>query len=155
MTIKQHKLYIGEWSKVAKTTQCATNEYRYELHEKAHAPRSSKDFTNADLDRVLGVFRAISQPANLAMQMRQQSQPATRLIWKIKRLAPEAYWRHIAEAKFGAADLDELTEAQLKQLVITLSSRARNKSSSRGNETLTEAPTERLPELCNADADPF
>jgi hypothetical protein len=52
---------------------------RHALHKKALGQvKSSKDFTNADLDKVLGALRAISRPDDLGAQLRQLDQQELR-----------------------------------------------------------------------------
>ncbi len=130
MTPLQNSLYFREWGKVraACKQQGLPVPDRHELHVKALGlDKSSKDFTNEDLDRVLAEFRALSQPDNLAAQLRQQDQPRSRLLYSIRRLADEPYWRTIARDKFGTADETRLDLDQLRQLRITLAARARSR----------------------------
>lgn len=122
MTKKQTSLYWREWAKVTKAYPDAD---RHDLHHQALGhDKSSKAFTNADLDKALGVFRAISEPANLEAQLRQMDQPCRRLKWKIRRLCPDAYREQIMRGKFGTTNLDELDESQLVQLRNTLAARS-------------------------------
>jgi hypothetical protein len=101
---------------------------RHCLHVKALGlDKSHLDFTNEDLDQVLAEFRAISQPDNLAAQLRQQGQPRLRMLYGIRRLAPEPYWRAIAQDKFGTADETRLDLEELRSLLITLAARARSR----------------------------
>jgi len=130
MITSQNRLYFREWGRVR--TTCQQQGFpvpdRHDLHVKALGlDKSSKDFTNADLDRVLAEFRAISQPDNLDAQLRQQDMPRRRLLYTIGRLAPEPYWRAIARDKFGITDLDRLDLVKLRQLLITLAARARSR----------------------------
>ena len=130
MTPKQRALYFREWGRVRAT--CRQQGFpvpdRHGLHVKALGlDKSHLDFTNEDLDQVLAEFRAISQPENLAAQLRQQDQPRRRLLYSIRRLAAEPYWRAIAQDKFGTADETRLDLAQLRQLLITLTARARSR----------------------------
>ena len=130
MTQQQRALYFREWGRV--TATCRQHGFpvpdRHDLHVKALGlDKSSKDFTNEDFDRVLAEFRAISQPDNLAAQLRQQDQPRRRLLYTIRRLAPEPYWRAIAQDKFGTADETRLDLEQLRQLRITLAARSRSR----------------------------
>jgi hypothetical protein len=77
MTKAQTQLYFREWAAVRKAQPDAD---RHELHVKALGKdKSSKAFTNSDFDRVLQVFRAISQPGNLNAQLRQAQQVRYRL----------------------------------------------------------------------------
>jgi hypothetical protein len=131
MTPAQNALYFREWGRVRSV--CKPQGFpipdRHDLHVKALGlDKSHLDFTNADFDRVLAEFRAISQPDNLAAQLRQQDMPRRRLLYSIRRLAAEPYWRAIAQDKFGTADESRLDLDQLTQLRITLAARARARS---------------------------
>ena len=131
MTPAQNALYFREWGRVRSV--CKQQGFpipdRHDLHVKALGlDKSHLDFTNADFDRVLAEFRAISQPDNLAAQLRQQNMPRRRLLYSIRRLAAEPYWRAIAQDKFGTADETRLDLDQLTQLRITLAARARARS---------------------------
>jgi hypothetical protein len=130
MTTSQNRLYFREWGRVQAT--CKQQGFpipdRHGLHVKALGlDKSHLDFTNEDLDQVLAEFRAISQPDNLAAQLRQQDQPRIRLLYSIRRLAPKPYWRSIAQDKFGTADETRLDLVQLRQLLMTLAARARSR----------------------------
>ncbi len=86
MSPKQTKLYWREWAAVRRVDPQAD---RRALTVRAlGVAKSSKDFTNADLDRVLAVFRAVSRPADVDGQLRQQAQARQRKehrIWEIMR----------------------------------------------------------------------
>ncbi len=79
MNAAQTSLYFREWGAVRRhfiavglDSKQADNK-RHELHIRALGVRkSSKDFRNADLDKVLSVFRAITQPADLSGQIHLQ-----------------------------------------------------------------------------------
>jgi len=123
------------------STKIAKDKFRHELHIRALGrDKSSSSFTNADLDRVLAVFRAISQPANLNAQLRQQHQARTRLLKKIEhqqRLLkalgianPVAYVSAILRDRFAGKQIIELSDqpsqrghTQQKQFLYTLASR--------------------------------
>ena len=131
MTTSQNNLYFREWGRVRAV--CKQQGFpvpdRHSIHVKALGQdKSHLDFTNDDFDRVLAEFRALSQPDNLAAQLRQQDMPRRRLLYSIRRLADEPYWRAIAQDKFGTADETRLDLAQLTQLRITLAARARSRS---------------------------
>jgi hypothetical protein len=58
---------------------------RHDLHKRALGiDKSHLSFSNADFDKVLGVFRSYSQAENLNAQVRQERMPRTRLEHKIK-----------------------------------------------------------------------
>jgi Tfp pilus assembly protein PilN len=129
MTALQNSLYFREWGRVL--AACKQHGFpipeRHSLHVKALGQdKSHLDFTNDDFDRVLAEFRALSQPDNLAAQLNLQDQPRRRLLYSIRRLAPEAYWRSIARDKFGTSDETRLDLVQLRQLRITLTARSRS-----------------------------
>ena len=128
MTALQNSLYFREWGRVRAT--CKQQGFpvpdRHSLHIKALGQdKSHLDFTNEDFDRVLAEFRALSQPDSLAAQLRQQDMPRRRLLYSIRRLADEPYWRAIARDKFGTDDESRLQLEQLTQLRITLAARSR------------------------------
>jgi hypothetical protein len=98
---------------------------RYELHERAGlGPISVKAIDHLKgYDAIKAVFLAILAPHDLDAQMRQQYMSCTRLIVRIRSLAPVAYWTKIMHDRFGACDIDELDEAELTQLRNTLEAR--------------------------------
>jgi hypothetical protein len=88
----QTSLYFREWGIVRKhylakgiDSKQADNK-RHELHKRALGrDKSSKDFTNADLDKVLAVFRAVYDGGNLDAQLAQLDQPENRRLKMIDR----------------------------------------------------------------------
>lgn len=85
MSPAQTSFYFREWGKVRQyfTAQGIdpkqADAKRHELHRRAlGAMKSSKDFTNADLDKVLAVFYSITRPADLGAQLRIIEQPEER-----------------------------------------------------------------------------
>ena len=130
MTASQNCLYFREWGNVRAV--CKAQAWpvpdRHELHARALGfDKSHLDFTNEDLDKVLAEFLAISRPDDLAGQLRQQDQPRRRLLYTIRHLAPEPYWRAIARDKFGTDDETRLDLVQLTQLRITLAARVKSR----------------------------
>lgn len=122
MNPKQQALYWREWAQVRAKRPEAD---RHALHTEAlGCDKSHKDFTNEDFDKVLGVFRAASEPDNLDAQLLQLDQPRRRLAWKIQQLAPEAYRNKIMLARFGTTRLADLDPSQLTQLRNTLAARS-------------------------------
>lgn len=78
---RQLKLYWRAWAEVRRVNP---QQERDELTVRALGKRVSvKDFTNADFDRVLAVFRAVSRPADVDGQLRQQGQARARREHKI------------------------------------------------------------------------
>lgn len=81
MSPDQTRLYFREWGKVRRHFLARgidpnqADAKRYELHTRAlGVDKSSKDFSNTDLDKVLGVFFAILRPDDLNSQLRQLDQ---------------------------------------------------------------------------------
>ncbi len=95
MTHAQTMKYFREWGLVrahfiAKgiDPKQAENK-RHQLHKQALGmDKSSKDFTNADLDKVLAAFYAITRPADLNAQLRQLDQP---------ELRRQEYWARVLD----------------------------------------------------------
>ncbi len=105
MTEKQNTLYWREWGKV--TRACKDNGVpapdRHELHRQALDGRdkSHTKFSNADFDRVLAEFRAVSQPGDIRAQLRQEEQPRYRLKFRIRELADNALIASIVQDRFA------------------------------------------------------
>ncbi len=85
MNAAQTSLYFFEWGRVRKHYLARgldpkqADAKRHELHRKALGrDKSSKGFTNADLDKVIAVFRAEWDGGNLDAQLRQLDQPEER-----------------------------------------------------------------------------
>ena len=143
---------------------------RHQLHiEALGIEKSSKDFTNHDLDRVLAVFRTISRPASMTSQIRQLGQRRTRMEYKINEhirclalYVPNApaYAEQILRERFRVGTIEELGEspsirrtatgviegnAPLLQYLMTLAARvnaARNKAGDTLHEMKTRAGVE-------------
>ena len=117
MTPKQTQLYWSEWAAVRRAKPDADRDH---LTITALGVRkSSKAFNNADLDRVLAVFRSISKPGYLNAQMRQIAQPRVRLVYTITEHEKclrlyvadvEAYTAKILSERFGAVSVDDLSD---------------------------------------------
>lgn len=79
MTPAQSKMYWSLIQRLRDFTEAKGlkfgDEQRHAFHKKAlGASKSSKDFTNADLDRIKAHALAILEPDNLAAQIRAQEQ---------------------------------------------------------------------------------
>lgn len=86
MKAAQTALYFREWGAVRRHFIAAgldpkqADAKRHALHVRAlGAGKSSKDFSNLDLDKVLGVFRAITRPADLNAQLHVEESEEERL----------------------------------------------------------------------------
>lgn len=122
MTPKQTQLYWREWAAVRRANPEAD---RKALHLQAlGVEKSSKDFDNRDLDAVLAVFRAISDPGNVGKQLRQQAQERHRLEHRLAEITqclgvyvddPAGYVARVVADRWGAPaggtmGVDDLSE---------------------------------------------
>ncbi len=175
MTPAQTSLYFFHWGKVRQHYLAKgidpkqVDAKRHELHIKALGGRkSSKDFTNADLDKVIATFRAIYDGGNFDAQMRQQEQPDERrraLIgrcWKAMRsfldFTSENQFQRAADGYANATSkrihgvgLDHLTEAQLAVVMGALERSAAVKSKKKEHAATVTAPADNYSE----EDDPF
>lgn len=92
MTTAQTSLYFWEWGHVRRhfirhgIDPKQADHKRHELHTRALGrDKSSKAFSNAELDKVIAVFRAVYDGGNLGAQLRQLDQPEYRRAALIKR----------------------------------------------------------------------
>jgi hypothetical protein len=158
MNAAQTMLYFREWGVVRKhylakglDPKQADNK-RHELHKRALGrDKSSKDFTNADLDKVLAVFRAVHDGGNLEAQLAALDQPENRRLAMVRRCEAaarsfitgetEEQWRHnlrayldgTADRMFGVAfvhlDRGQDGNAQLAKVMGALERTARVRKS--------------------------
>lgn len=137
MTPRQLKLYWDEWRRVER--HLAGTMDRHEIHRAALGyDKSSRAFTNKEFDRVLSHFRAINRPADLNAQLRLQQQPEIRarhvvhgLMSKLARHLgsldqADAYLAALLRDRFENRALDDLDIIHLRDLIITLTARARS-----------------------------
>jgi len=155
MTERQEKLYWREWAAVRAAWPDAN---RHELHARALGlDKSHKAFSNADFDRVLAEFRAVSRPTDVDAQLRQLRQVRTRLIWKItieqvallsvfmagehepeRQAAAENYVLSVMRDRFHTERIESLTHGhagqlgQLEMLRDTLAARINELRKNRG-----------------------
>ncbi len=137
MTPAQNKEYWRQWSAVKKLLTTLgefspkdADAERKAIHlEALKVEKSSKDLTNADLDKVLDAFgtRLILLDAQSTTN-RAQEQPVKRLIWAINQLGLDApYIAKICLDQFGTEDWQNLGEKRLRFFRMTLTKRARAK----------------------------
>lgn len=103
MTAAQTALYFREWGRVrahliAKGIDPKQADHkRHDLHRRAlGVDKSSKAFTNADLDKVLAAFRAITRPGDLTAQLRALDQPDQR-----REACWQKVWEIMEELRLG------------------------------------------------------
>jgi len=146
----QTSLYFREWGLVRKHYVAQgidpklADAKRHELHKKALGQmKSSKAFTNADLDKVLAVFYAITRPADLNSQLRQMEQQTERirrmqsdcrrLVMQLPKVQAaedsefyaKNYLNTVANSLYGVA-FAALDEKQLARVTGTLRSKLRD-----------------------------
>lgn len=158
MSPLQTSLYFREWGMVRKhyTGQGIdpkqADAKRHELHRRALGlMKSSKAFTNADLDKVLATFRAITQPDNLEAQLRQVDQPEMRhsaLLGRVRDLVGRCqvnqgnegiYLDGMAQRIFRVTQYHKLDEKQLCQLAGILEKRiSQIRQPARGKQAVGE-----------------
>lgn len=119
MSPRKTRLYFWEWGRVRDVLKgrgmdgALIESRRHQLHKQAlGADKSSKDFTNADLDKVLAAFRAITEPGNLRAQLRALEQPAERKadVW----LQIDALLEELAVGTHEALDEYDLHERRMR-----------------------------------------
>lgn len=114
MNAAQTALYFREWGNVRRwylargfDPKQADNK-RHALHRQALGrDKSSKAFTNSDLDKVLAVFRAVYDGGNLDAQLRQLDQPENRRRIMVRRC-------EAAAQSFITGETDELFRHNLQ-----------------------------------------
>lgn len=105
MTDRQKMLYFREVGRVRDIQKAKGLPFgdiqRHELHRRALGyGKSSKDFTNAEFDKVLAALRAISEPGNLDAQLNAIDQPEKRTAklqaecWRIVEQLPKIKAAH-------------------------------------------------------------
>jgi len=89
---------------------------------------SSKDYSQHDMDEMVGAFLAEIQPANFGAQMNQQNQPEIRAALALARLdvlmlhlklnvgGERSYVASIARNTFGDSAFEKFTDGQLTRL---------------------------------------
>ena len=144
MTQAQLALYRFEWGRTRKwlrahgRTPERADSMRHEIHKAAlGVDKSSLDFTNADLDKVLAKLRSYSDGANLDAQLAAEEQPLMRiqaLVANARDLAAavvsrqgteRAYLDGLSRQLFKHPDYQTLDERQLQQLCGILARRKR------------------------------
>lgn len=127
MTKAQRTLYWREFSAVKRVYPEAD---RHDLHVQALGQdKSSNDLGNADLDKVLAVFRAISRPSDLDGQVQQVEQPLRRSRWAMEQVMlclalyvdhPDAYRDAIIRDRWPTHTVRTLSADQLRHVRMTI-----------------------------------
>lgn len=141
MNAKQQRLYLSRWLavkgvlvKLGGYSAKEADAMRHEIHADALGKdKSSKDFTNAELDRVLDAFDKYLAIQNPQVGQRAVEGPLKRAVMGVEKVGwPEPYVQAVALDKFGTAEWRGLSVEQLQQLKITLVMRKRSQQK-RGN----------------------
>lgn len=139
MSPAQNKLYYREWGAVRKMLRAEglspseSDKMRHKLHEQAlGADKSSKEFTNSDLDKVLAIFRAKTRPTDTAGQIRQLQQGKKRYLQAFNKLVQElnltnAYIDGIAR-KICKKPIRECSEKDFRKLIAALNAHKRRQA---------------------------
>ena len=125
MNAAQTAKYFFEWGRARDyflgrgLSHALADAKRHELHRKALGrDKSSKEFSNTDLDAVLAVFRAVWDGGNLDAQLAQIDMPERRAAMAVRRIEvlklslglqpgrESGYVTGIAKNLFGAAAED-------------------------------------------------
>jgi hypothetical protein len=104
-----------------------TDDFRRACHIVAiGANKSSLDFTNDEVERVVALFRVLTDPLNLNW-LADWADPLVakkrNLIAAAKRKAPEAYVLAIMKDKYHTSLIEDLNIKQLQSLCFTLNKR--------------------------------
>lgn len=151
-------MYWGEWARLRDVlvsrgkTHTQVEEHRHALTVRAlGVAKSSKAFSNADLDRVLARIRAEREPANLDAQLALEDSPEKRRAYLLDRLdracwamyadggdnrmaQPETRLRYIAGTARNVIgkDPDDCTDAELGKVLGCLEARVARLQAKRG-----------------------
>jgi tRNA(Leu) C34 or U34 (ribose-2'-O)-methylase TrmL len=138
MTTRQKALYFRTWSRVRKALtsfgEFSPAEADAQRHEYTRAAlgtdKSSKLFTNGDLDKVLDKFtETLVLFDGPGTETRADSQPVARLVFAIESLGLEdPYLDHLAQNQFKISPWRSLTLPQLTRLRYTATARSRAKN---------------------------
>jgi hypothetical protein len=110
------------------------DDFRHACHIVALGrDKGSKDFTSAECDRVVTLFKMLTEPDDIDAQIdwdHPENAALRRLKWAIEHSAPDPYVRAIAADKFGTKLWEDLEPQQLRYLMVTLNERRRRKATS-------------------------
>jgi hypothetical protein len=123
------------------------DDFRYACHFVVTGRyRSSNDLTNAQVERVVALFRLLTDLDDLGAMLAWNSPDQARrkrMLWWIRHNCVESYVVEICRSKFGPDDPAALNDAQLTQLHMTLKNRpAARLGTTRGPRVLSGGPPE-------------
>jgi hypothetical protein len=88
--------------------------------------KSSTQLTNAELDRILALFKLLADPDDLSATLawnNPSEEKRKRMLWWIQNNCVESYVVEVCRQKFQTDDLESLNFKQLGQLHLTLKNR--------------------------------
>ena len=153
MTKRQTLLYFRLWNDVRRVllrqgvTPAAVDGHRHDLHEVALGyQRSSKEFTNAELDKVLAHFRAIAHPDDLTSQLDAQQQARKRKLFVldglcrqlgVERSYAEGIVRRMnSRGSLAHSHLDDLDDAGLRKALSALNAELHRRRAAKASDCL-------------------
>lgn len=133
MTKPQEFRYFTLWRSAcnAQGWSPSDNAKRHEIHVKTLGYDTSHKFmNNREVDRIFVELTLLADDTNLNAAIacvNPDIQERKRLIWRIKSLAKEGYYRSICVDSYKTTQLEDLSITQLTQLRNTISNRMRKK----------------------------
>lgn len=110
--------------------QTTADDLRYACHIVAIGKdKSSKELNAAETDRVVCLFQMLADPDDLRARMEWENPEEAmrrRVLWSLKHW-PDAYLGQISKSRWGTYQWRSLPLAHLRQLNMTVRSRARAK----------------------------
>ena len=146
MTKKQEYRYFVLWRIACEKQGWASSDTakRHEVHVQALGYDTTHKFmNNSEVDRIFTALRLLGDDTDLDAAIAAvdpDREERKRLVWRIKRLANEGYYRSICVDRFGTTQLDDLNVVQLTQLRNTLANRLTAKKRQAAAVALTESP---------------
>jgi hypothetical protein len=115
-------------------------DFRHACHVVAlGADKSSTQLTNAELDRILALFKLLADPDDLSATLawnNPQEEKRKRMLWWIQNNCVESYVVEVCRQKFQTDDFESLSFKQLGQLHLTLKKRAFEERRARASATV-------------------
>ena len=144
MSPKQTATYWRKWGRVRKVlielgefSKEDADAQRKEIHREAlKRDKSSKDLTNADLDKIFDAFDAVLVMVDGPGKSDRSEQPRKRLVWAIEQTGLEpAYLAKLCADKHGHEDWRSLPMSDLQKFRYTATARsqARKRAAKDGN----------------------
>jgi hypothetical protein len=136
---------LAEQSAAAEFRAASVDDYRHASHVVGLGrAKSSKALSNADLDRVLNLFRLLQDADQLAPAM-ALADPSTderrRLLWAVSKCGfAQPYIETVCRATQGTSEWQSLSNRSLGLLVATLRKRQASRQAAAAKRPPAEAP---------------